>query len=172
LPLTTTLMLRSIADIARAEGEDMSGLEAKLACLEVFALGGQSQADKADVDYYAVRALLAKLTGEVTAYVLDRGAINASSPIIARLVGEIAGRFGLILSERVAAGAVPVIGAVGGAAVNMIFMDYFQRIAKGHFIVRRLERIYGTDVIQRLYREQLAASGKEQPSRPSASVHG
>lgn len=171
LPLTTTLMLRSIADIARAEGEDMSGLEAKLACLEVFALGGQSQSDKADVDYYAVRALLAKLTGEVTAYVLDRGAINASSPIIARLVGEIAGRFGLILSERVAAGAVPVIGAVGGAAVNVIFMDYFQRIAKGHFIVRRLERIYGTDVIQRLYREQLAASGK-QPSRPSASVHG
>ena len=172
LPLTTTLMLRSIADIARAEGEDMSGLEAKLACLEVFALGGQSQSDKADVDYYAVRALLAKLTGEVTAYVLDRGAINASSPIIARLVGEIAGRFGLILSERVAAGAVPVIGAVGGAAVNMIFMDYFQRIAKGHFIVRRLERIYGTDVIQRLYREQLAASGKQKPSRPSASVHG
>jgi hypothetical protein len=51
-------------------------------------------------------------------------------------------------------------------------MDYFQRIAKGHFIVRRLERIYGTDVIQRLYREQLAASGKQQPSRPSASVHG
>jgi EcsC protein family len=172
LPLTTTLMLRSIADIARAEGEDMSGLEAKLACLEVFALGGQSQSDKADVDYYAVRALLAKLTGEVTAYVLDRGAINASSPIIARLVGEIAGRFGLILSERMAAGAIPVIGAVGGAAVNMIFMDYFQRIAKGHFIVRRLERIYGTDVIQRLYREQLAASGKQKPSRPSASANG
>jgi hypothetical protein len=172
LPLTTTLMLRSIADIARAEGEDMSGLETKLACLEVFALGGQSRSDKADVDYFAVRAFLAKLTGEVTAYVLDRGAINASSPIIARLVGEIAGRFGLILSERVAAGAVPVIGAVGGAAVNMIFMDYFQRIAKGHFIVRRLERIYGTDVIQRLYREQLAASGKKQPSRAPASADG
>ncbi len=172
LPLTTTLMLRSIADIARAEGEDMSGLEAKLACLEVFALGGQSQSDKTDVDYFAVRAFLAKLTGEVTAYVLDRGAINVSSPIIARLVGEITGRFGLILSERVAAGAVPVIGAVGGAAVNMIFMDYFQRIAKGHFIVRRLERIYGADVIQRLYREQLAASGKKQPSRASASADG
>ena len=174
LPLTTTLMLRSIADIAKAEGEDMNGLEAKLACLEVFALGGQSQSDKGDVDYFAVRALLAKLTGEVTAYVLDRGAVNASSPIIARLVGEIAGRFGLVLSERVAAGAVPVIGAVGGAAVNMIFMDYFQRIARGHFIVRRLERTYGTAVIQDLYRRQLAAFGKEprRSSAPSASANG
>jgi hypothetical protein len=160
LPLTTTLMLRSIAEIARAEGEDMSSLEARLACIEVFALGGQGPLDKADVDYYAVRALLAKLTGEVTAYVLDRGAINASSPIIARLVGEVAGRFGLVLSERLAAGAVPIIGAVGSATVNVIFMDYFQRLARGHFIVRRLERIYGTAVIQQLYREALAASGK------------
>jgi hypothetical protein len=158
LPLTTTLMMRAIAEIARAEGEDMNALEAKLACLEVFALGGQGSLDKSDVDYYAVRALLAKLTGEVTAYVLDRGAINASSPIIARLVGEIAGRFGLVLSERVAAGAVPVIGAAGGATVNMIFMDYFQRIAKGHFALRRLERIYGAQMVQDLYRKQLAAS--------------
>jgi hypothetical protein len=174
LPLTTTLMLRSIANIARAEGEDMDGLEAKLACLEVFALGGAGSSNKADVDYFAVRALLAKLSGEVTAYVLDRGAINASSPIVARLVGEIAGRFGLVLSERVAAGAVPVIGAVGGAAVNMIFMDYFQRIAKGHFTVRRLERIYGTAVVQSLYREKLAASTKrrKQSRRAAAPARG
>lgn len=172
LPLTTTLMLRSIADIARAEGEDMSALTTKLACLEVFALGGQGPSDKADVDYFAVRALLAKLTGEVTAYVLDRGAINASTPVIARLVGEIAGRFGLVLSERVAAGAVPVIGAVGGATVNMIFMDYFQRIARGHFIVRRLERTYGTVIVQDLYRQQLAASGKRQRRSAPASANG
>ena len=39
LPLTTTLMLRTIAGIAREEGEDMAALEPRLACLEVFALG-------------------------------------------------------------------------------------------------------------------------------------
>ncbi len=41
LPLTTTVMLRSIAEIARHEGEDLSTLEARLACLEVFAYGAK-----------------------------------------------------------------------------------------------------------------------------------
>src|SRR5437867_189649 len=37
LPLSTTIMLRSIADIARSEGERLRTWEGKLACLEVFA---------------------------------------------------------------------------------------------------------------------------------------
>ena len=39
LPVSTTIMMRSIADIARAEGEELDTLEARLACVEVFALG-------------------------------------------------------------------------------------------------------------------------------------
>ena len=125
LPLTTMLMLRSIAGIARAEGEDLLSQEIRLACLEVFALGGRGREDKLDVDYYAVRMVLTRLTGEMAAYALDRGALNASSPIFARLVGEIVSRFGLAVSERFAAGAVPIIGALGGATVNMIFTTTF-----------------------------------------------
>jgi len=34
LPVTTTIMLRSIADIARHQGEDLSTLEARLACVD------------------------------------------------------------------------------------------------------------------------------------------
>ena len=45
LPLSTAIMLRSIADIARSEGEDLTTVESRLACLEVFALGGRSAAD-------------------------------------------------------------------------------------------------------------------------------
>ena len=41
LPVSTSLMLRSIADIARAEGEDLGQPEASLACLRVFALDGR-----------------------------------------------------------------------------------------------------------------------------------
>jgi EcsC protein family len=40
LPLTTTLMFRSICDIARSEGEDLRALETQLQCLAVFGLGG------------------------------------------------------------------------------------------------------------------------------------
>lgn len=40
LPLSTIIMMRSIAEIARSEGEDPSQPETALACLQVFALGG------------------------------------------------------------------------------------------------------------------------------------
>lgn len=54
LPITTTLMLRSIAEIARDQGEDIHSDEAKTACLEVFALGGRSEMDDAaDTGYSA-----------------------------------------------------------------------------------------------------------------------
>lgn len=43
LPISTTIMLRSIADIARSEGETISNIESQLACIEVFALGGQAK---------------------------------------------------------------------------------------------------------------------------------
>jgi hypothetical protein len=155
LPITTTLMLRSIAEIARDEGEDLKKLEALLACLEVFALGGRGPDDKADVDYYAVRMVLTRLTSEMAALLLERGAVNASSPIVAKLVGEIVTRFGLEVSDLAAASAVPIVGALGGATVNVIFMDHFQRIARGHFTVRRLERIYGVELIRNLYHGQL-----------------
>jgi hypothetical protein len=60
--------------------------------------------------------------------------------------------------EKVAAQAVPVIGALGGAAVNAAFMAHFQTIARAHFCVRRLERQYGKPVVQAAY-EQLRTSG-------------
>ena len=47
LPISTTLMLRSIADIARSEGEDLSSVDSRLACVTVFALGGRSKGDNA-----------------------------------------------------------------------------------------------------------------------------
>jgi hypothetical protein len=176
LPVTTTFMLRSIAQIAQAEGEDIDRLETRLACLEVFALGGRGGADKVNVDYYAVRAVLTKLTGEMATYVFERGALNASSPIVARLVSEVAGRFGLVVTERLAAGAIPVLGAVGGAAVNMVFMDHFQRVAQGHFVIRRLERRHGVETIRDFYKAHAAASvaakGDTAPRRSPLGDHG
>ena len=45
LPLSTTIMLRSIARIAQSEGEDLEDPATALACLQVFALGGHSGSD-------------------------------------------------------------------------------------------------------------------------------
>jgi EcsC protein family len=153
LPVTTTLMLRSIADIARHHGEDLSKLEARLACVEVFALGAPRNGRRADVGYYAARALLGRLTADATALLLERGAANLAAPVVGGLVSEIATRFSVVVSERSAASAVPVLGAMGGATVNLLFMNHFQRVASGHFAIRRLEREYGPAVVRRLYDE-------------------
>jgi EcsC protein family len=154
LPVTTTLMLRAIADIARHHGEDLSTLESRLACVEVFALGApQSGSSRADFGYYASRALLGRLTMEASQIFVERGAANLTAPAVGSLVTEVATRFGIVVSERSAASALPVLGAVGGATVNLLFMNHFQRVAQGHFAIRRLEREYGPTVVRRLYDE-------------------
>jgi len=68
-----------------------------------------------------------------------------------RFVAQIASRFGIVVSQKVAAQALPMIGTLGGAAVNYAFMDHFQAVAKAHYLVRRLERIYGQDAVRAEY---------------------
>jgi hypothetical protein len=161
LPITTTLMLRGIADIARYNGEDLDSLEARLACLQVFALGARATGARQDVGYYAARALLTRMTSEAAGYLVQRGALELTGPMMNRFVAELVSRFSIVVSDRIAASSLPVIGAIGGATVNMIFMNHFQQVAKGHFTVRRLERRYGQAVVRGLYAEIAARQSKE-----------
>ncbi len=152
LPLSTVIMLRSIADIARSEGEPIKTPTGRLACLEVFALGGRRRGeDAAESGYFAVRAALARALSEAAEYIAERGAAQEGAPALIRFVTQVAARFGIPVSEKVMAQSVPVVGAAGGAVVNALFMDHFQDIARGHFIVRRLERTYGADAIKAAY---------------------
>jgi hypothetical protein len=152
LPVSTTLMLRSIADIARSEGLDVRAPATKLACIEVFALGGRSSADNAaESSYWAIRTALAKAVSEAAAYLAGKGVVEESAPALLRFVTAVAGRFGVVVSEQVAAKAVPVVGAAGGAAINVLFMNHFQDMARGHFIVKRLEYKYGSDLVRTVY---------------------
>jgi hypothetical protein len=157
LPISTTLMLRSIADIARSEGEQITDVHAKLACLEVFALGGTSQEDDgAETGYFAVRAALAGAMTEAAKYLTQHGLTGSGAPAIVRFLSKIASRYSIQVSEKAAAQAIPLLGAAGGATINLLFMDHFQNMARGHFIVRRLERAHGKEPVQDAYR-QLAA---------------
>jgi hypothetical protein len=156
LPVSTIIMLRSIADIARSEGEDLSDPEAALSCVEVFALGGRAGSDDAsESGYFAVRGMLAKTVTEAARFIAERGVIREGAPVIVRFVTQVASRFGVVVTQKVAAQALPVLGALGGAAVNYAFLEHFQDVARGHFTVRRLERVYGKDRIRAEY-ERLA----------------
>ena len=149
LPISTTILLRSIAEIAREEGEDLSAPEAAFACVEVFALGGQAGGETTTFEsgYFSVRAALAKSVSDSARFVAAEGVTAQSAPVIARLISQIAARFGIVVSEKVAAQAAPILGAIGGAAINAAFADHFQTLARGHFIVRRLERQHGARVV-------------------------
>jgi hypothetical protein len=152
LPVSTTIMLRSIADIARSEGEDLSDPETALACVEVFALGGRAgSADASESGYFAVRGMLAKTVTEAARFVAERGLLKEGAPILLKFVTQVAARFGLVVTQKVAAQALPLVGALGGAAVNYAFIEHFQHVARGHFTVRRLERLYGKDRIRSEY---------------------
>jgi|1185.fasta_scaffold22099_2 hypothetical protein len=155
LPVSTAIMLRSIADIARSEGHDLRSVEAKLNCLEVFAFGASKQ-DAAESGYWAVRTALAQAVSEATSYLAQKGLVEKSAPVLVRFVSAIAARFGVVVSEEIAAKAVPVIGAASGSIINVLFMDHFQDMARGHFIVRRLEVKYGTPFVRAEY-ERLPA---------------
>jgi hypothetical protein len=152
LPVTTTLMFRSICDIARSEGEDIHRIDTQLQCLMVLGMGGATKADdSADIGYFIVRGALAQSVSKATNDLAAKGLGGHASTALIKLLHTIASRFSVQVSEQVAAKSIPAIGAVLGAMVNTVFIDHFQQMAHGHFTVRRLERQYGQATIERAY---------------------
>ena len=110
--------------------------------------------DGANTAYYAAKAAMAKAVAGATAFLVGGGKVGgpAAPPLIA-LIAKVAERFGVVVSEKVVAQGLPVIGAVGGAIINTMFIDHFQNMARGHFIVRRLERKFGSEDVERKYNQ-------------------
>jgi hypothetical protein len=121
---TTLMILRDITRIAREHGEDLATEPARAACLEVFALRAGDEAG-----YLSSRLLL-------------EGA--AARGLLARLAAS----WGAVLGEKFAAQALPVAGALAGAALNTAFLDQYRRLAKAHFAIRRLRRVYGDAAVE------------------------
>jgi hypothetical protein len=161
LPVSTALMLRSIADIARSEGEELSSIDTHLACITVFALGGRSRSDNAaDTTYYVARAAVTRTLSEAAEFITQRGIMEEGAPIAIRVMANLASRFGVIVTDKIAAEMVPILGALGGASINLLFISHFQAVARGHFIVRRLERKYGGEFVKKEY-EKVVGRFKE-----------
>jgi len=141
IPFTTTTILRSIAEVARDAGEDITSENTKRACLEVLAFGGPSDADdETEIGYWATRIGMNHL------------AVNL-------LIKSAAGRFGLVLSEKFLTQAVPVAGAVTGGLLNYAFTDYYQTMARVHFTLRALDRRTGQPMeVRKCFAEMVQAA--------------
>lgn len=159
LAITTKIIMRTIIDIARSKGEDLNEVETQLACLEVFALGGKSKNDDGlETSYYATRSALAGSIKSASKYVAENGAkatvekLATGTPMM-QLVAKIASRFEVATIEKFAAEGLPVVGAIGGGTINLVFIHHFQKMADAHFTIRQLERKYGEELIREKYNE-------------------
>lgn len=151
LPVTTATILRSIAEIARSEGESPQEQATRLACIEVLALGGNRRDDDgAETGYFATRAALAQQVSAVSSHLANQVA-TGGAPAVMRVIHAVASRFSIPVSQKALAQAAPLVGAASGAALNLVFITHFQKAARGHFIVRRLERAYGLPLVRARY---------------------
>ena len=154
-PLTSLVMLRAIAAVGRSEGECLDEIETRLACIQVFALGGRSQGnDPSDLGYFGLRvAMEGPLQGAAQHIAANGVAGAAGAPPLVEFLSIVSRRFGVVLSQKAASKIVPVIGAAGGALINSLFIQHFQDVARGHFTLRRLERKFGQTVVRARYDE-------------------
>ncbi|TFL17961.1 EcsC family protein [Jannaschia formosa] len=131
LPVTTTVILRAIQGIADEHGLDPARPEVRAACLKVFAAAGPlDNDDGADLSFVTMRLTL---TG---------GTIQG-------LIAKVAPRLAVPLGQKVAAQAVPILGAAAGAATNYVYTTYYQEMARVQFGLMRLAEQEG-EPIERL----------------------
>jgi hypothetical protein len=126
LPVTTGIIMRSVADIARSyPGESLDSDETRRACIEVFAFGGpENDDDDADAGYWLARSGVNHLAME-------------------QVIRQVAKQFGVTLSEKAVAQIVPIAGAAAGGGLNYAFIDYYPQMARVHFTIRSVERRAG-----------------------------
>lgn len=120
LPVTTTLLLRVIQGVAVQHGFDPEAENVQFDCVHVFAAAGPlAEDDGADLGFLAARLTLSG---------------KAMNAVIARVAPKLA----IVLGQKLAAQAVPVLGAVAGAATNYAYTSYYEEMAHVHFSMRKL----------------------------------
>jgi hypothetical protein len=163
LPVTTMIILRSIAAIARDSDADLDDPAARLECVSVLSLGGPSPStDAMESSYLTSRVGLTLLLRDASRYLAGKTTLQftealarGAAPEVTRLIAAIASRFGYLAMDLAYAEMVPIVGAIGGATLNGYFANFFNQVAYYHFGLRKLERIYGEETVQRIYREEM-----------------
>ncbi len=142
LPVTTTVIFRAVHHVAVGYGEDPTSEETRMACLAVFGAGGPG-ADDDGVDTSFIGARLS----------LSGAAVNG-------LIRKIAPRFAAVLSQKLAAQTVPILGAVAGAGTNYAFVNYYVAIAHVHFGLRQIARAHGETAVTDEFHRVLVSVGR------------
>ena len=131
LPVTITVMLHAIRSEARAAGYDPDDPAVRLTCLEVFAAGSPLKSDD----------------GVNTAFLSAR--LTLAGGTLQKALAVVVPRLAAVFGQKLAAQAVPVLGAVTGAALNAAFLSYYRELARIRFRLMRLAEVHGAEVVLR-----------------------
>ena len=140
LPVATTVIFRAVQGIAAQYGEDPTSAETRIECLRVFGSGGPGGHPEDGLD---------------TAFIGAR--LSITGPTLNKLIARIAPKVGAVMTQKLAAKAVPVIGAVAGAGTNYAFMTYYVELAHVHFGLRKLAREHGEAAVAEAFHHALSA---------------
>jgi len=153
LPITTLIILRSVAAIAQEAGMDLNDPQTQFECLYILSLGSprSDQDDALGSAYWTSRVAFAKLAREIS-----------SAPALAQFLKSVAARFEVVVGEKLLAEAVPVIGALGGGVINATFTHYFSQAARFHFGLRALENKHGLPAVEVCYKKFKSTNGNWQ----------
>lgn len=163
LPVTTAIMLRSIASIANEFGMDLSDPQVQMECLYILSLGAPETIvdDSMSSAYWTSRAAFSTAIHDAAAFLAGKSARevmrsveNRSARVLIKFITAVAARFEIVVSEKMLAEAVPVIGAIGGGAINAAFTDYFSDAARYHFGLRALENRHGREAVEKYYNKR------------------
>ena len=120
IPVTTTVLLRAIQGEAVKLGFDPESENVQFDCVQVFgAAGPLTKDDGANTGFFSARLAL-------------------TSGTMQTVIAKVAPKLAVVLGQKLAAQAVPVLGAVAGATVNYAYLGYYQEIAHVHFGLRKL----------------------------------
>lgn len=125
MPLTVTLILRAMLEIAEEHGLDPDSEEVRMECVRVFAAAGPMEDD--DGTDFGLLAVRLSVTGQT----------------VQGLISKVAPKLSVSLGQKLAAQAAPVFGAFVGASINYTFVRYYQEVARVHFGIVRLAQETG-----------------------------
>lgn len=120
LPVTTTLLLRVIEGVAVEHGFDPEAESVRFDCVQVFSAAGPLSGDD----------------GSDLGFLSARVALNGKA--MQAIIHKIAPRLAVVMGQKLAAQAVPVLGAVAGAATNYAYTSYYEEMAHIHFRLRKV----------------------------------
>ena len=70
-----------------------------------------------------------------------------TGPALHKLIATVAPKLAAALGQKLAAQAVPVLGAVTGAALNAAYLSYYREVARIRFALMRLAVQHGAEAV-------------------------